>query len=175
MAADRQAAGERPSPPVRPLERGGPAIPAGIEGAIAALLMAGLFLVTFANVVVRYFTNVSFAFTEEYSVAMMVVMALVGSAGAFALNRHLRMTFLVDRLPFAPRRIVEIAVLLVCAGFFSALAWYGGRYAWDEYRFEVLSPGLGVPQWLYTVWLPLFSALIVLRVLGRMVRVLRAG
>jgi TRAP-type transport system small permease protein len=29
------------------------------------------------------------------------------------------------------------------------------------------SPGLGYPAWIYTVWLPLLSVAIILRVLGR--------
>jgi TRAP-type C4-dicarboxylate transport system permease small subunit len=57
---------------------------------------------------------------------------------------------------------------------FAAIAWYGARLTWDEYRFEVLSPGLGVPQWLYTVTLPALSALICLRIAGRLVRVFRS-
>jgi TRAP-type C4-dicarboxylate transport system permease small subunit len=160
--------------PAHQLERGRPRVPPAIEGAVAALLMGALFLITFSNVVVRYFTSASFAFTEEYSVALMVTMAFVGSASAFALDRQIRMNFFVDRLAFAPRRAIELFVIVVCAAFFAALAWYGGRYVWDEYRFEVLSPGLGVPQWMYTMALPLCSGLIVARLLGRLVRVLRA-
>lgn len=161
---DRGPLGERP-----------PLVTAGIEGAIGAVLMAALFLITFANVVVRYFTNVSFAFTEEYSVALMVVMALAGSSAAFALDRQLKVGFFVDRLPMPARRAVEAAGLAVGAVFFAALALYGGYYTWDEYRFEVLSPGLGVPQWQYTIALPVFSALIALRLLGRLMRVAMAG
>lgn len=162
------------SGPAHQLERGRPLVSPRIEGAVAALLMGGLFLITFTNVLVRYFTDISFAFTEEYSVAMMVTMAFVGSASAFALDRQIRMTFFVDRLGFGLRRAIEILVIVVCAAFFAALAWYAGRYVWDEYRFEVLSPGLGVPQWMYTIALPVCSGLIVARLLGRLVRVLRA-
>jgi TRAP-type transport system small permease protein len=53
------------------------------------------------------------------------------------------------------------------------LTWLATRYVWDEYRFEVLSPGLGIPQWRYTVALPVLSGLICLRILGRFVRVFR--
>jgi TRAP-type C4-dicarboxylate transport system permease small subunit len=165
-----------PSAPGRgPLGERPPRVPAGIEGAIGAVLMAALFLITFANVLVRYFTNVSFAFTEEYSVALMVVMAFAGSSAAFALDRQLKVGFFVDRLPMAARRAAEAAGLAIGAVFFGALAVYGGYYTWDEYRFEVLSPGLGVPQWQYTIALPVFSALIALRLLGRLVRVALSG
>lgn len=151
-----------------------PAIPTTFEGMLGAGLMFALFLITFANAVVRYFTNVSFAFTEEYSVALMVVMVLVGSAVSFAHDRQLRMSFLTDRLPDQARWLVELAVLATCAAFFLALAFYAASYVWDEYRFEVMSPGLGIPQWRYTIALPILSLLIALRICGRLLRVAKA-
>jgi TRAP-type C4-dicarboxylate transport system permease small subunit len=152
-----------------------PRIPVTVEGVIGAAIMAALALITFANVVVRYFTSVSFAFTEEYSVALMVVMTFVGAAAAFGADRHIRMTFFTERLaPRAARRI-EMLVLLACLGVFAAIAWLGAWYTWDEYRFEVMSPGLGVPSWLYTIWMPLLSVVICLRIAGRAWRVARAG
>ena len=53
---------------------------------------------------------------------------------------------------------------------FGLLAWYGALMAWDDYRYEVTSPSLGVPQWWYTVWLPLLSLVIVLRLVALLVR-----
>jgi TRAP-type C4-dicarboxylate transport system permease small subunit len=152
-----------------------PRIPVTIEGAIGAAIMAALALITFANVVVRYLTSVSFAFTEEYSVALMVVMAFVGAAAAFAADRHIRMTFFTEKLAPRAARRVEMLVLLTCLFVFAAIAWLGAWYTWDEYRFEVMTPGLGVPSWYYTVWMPLLSVMICLRILGRMWRVARVG
>ena len=45
--------------------------------------------------------------------------------------------------------------------FFIALAVLGTRVVWDEFRFEETSPGIGVPKWWYTIWLPLLSVAIV--------------
>jgi TRAP-type C4-dicarboxylate transport system permease small subunit len=42
--------------------------------------------------------------------------------------------------------------------------------AWDDYDFEVTTPALGIPQWWYTIWLPLLSVLIVARILGALRR-----
>ncbi len=148
-----------------------PAVSESIERMLGAAIMAVLCLITFANVVVRYFTNISFAFTEELSVALMVIGALVGTAAAFAGDRHIRLTFLIERLPVAKQRLVELFVLLCCLGLFVMLTWLATRYVWDEYRFEVMSPGLGIPQWRYTVAMPVLSALICLRILGRLIRV----
>ena len=41
--------------------------------------MAALCLITLGNVVARYLTNYSFAFTEEYSIALMVVVTMLGA------------------------------------------------------------------------------------------------
>ncbi|WP_295002667.1 TRAP transporter small permease [uncultured Dechloromonas sp.] len=138
-------------------------------GAIERFLMAAsmgvLCLLTMANVLVRYFTDISFAFTEEISVALLVVMTLVGASHAFASNHHIAISFFVDRKPAlhgAARRLATLCSLIM----FGLLAWYGVLMAWDDYSFEVTSPSLGVPQWWYTVWLPLLSVLIVLRLLA---------
>ena len=48
----------------------------GFEDICAALMMAALCLITFANVIVRYFTDESFAWTEEISIFLMMAMAL---------------------------------------------------------------------------------------------------
>lgn len=151
-----------------------PRVPIKIEQAIGAAVMATIACITFANVVVRYLTNVSFAFTEEYSVALMVIMAMIGSAAACASDRHIRMTYLVDKLGPSARRRIELLCLALSILMFGTLVWLGSRHSWDEYRFEVLSPGLGVPQWLYTVWLPVLAALCVLRLVGRLMRVARS-
>jgi TRAP-type C4-dicarboxylate transport system permease small subunit len=63
--------------------------------------------------------------------------------------------------------------MLACFGLFALLTWLSASYVWDEYRFDVMSPGLGIPQWRYTVALPVLSLIISLRILGRLGRVWR--
>lgn len=155
------------------LDPHGPRIPASIEGAIAALLMAGLFLVTFANVVVRYFTDASFAFTEEFSVFLLVVLTLVGAAAAFARNRHIRVEFFADMTPPPVRRALEVLGLVLTIVLFAMVAWYGARFVADDWKFGTTSPGIGIPQWIYSVWLPVLALAIAGRALGRIVRLLR--
>jgi TRAP-type transport system small permease protein len=53
------------------------------------------------------------------------------------------------------------------------LTWYGAWLTWDEYRFEVLSSGLGHPQWLCTGCLPLLSLAVIGRAVGRIIRLAR--
>lgn len=152
-----------------------PASPPSFERNVLALVMAVLCLITMANVVVRYFTDISFAFTEEISVSLLVVMTLLGTATAFARDRHIAIVFLADRLPPRAREALACASLAASALMFGLLAWYGARMAWDDFRYEVTSPALGAPQWLYSLWLPLLSAAIVLRLALRLCRRMRGG
>lgn len=158
---------------IQPASEEAPRIPVRFEEFLAALAMALICLITFANVLVRYFTDESFAFTEEFSVFLMVVLTFVGAAAAFAKNTHIRMSFLVERLPPRFAHAIEIAVMCIAAALFVLIAWYGFKLLLDDWNYDTTSPGIGIPQWLYTLWLPLLSAAIVLRILGRLARLLR--
>ena len=150
-----------------------PRIPVKFEEFFAAAAMALICLITFANVLVRYFSDESFAFTEEFSVFLMVILTFAGTAAAFGKNSHIRMSFLVERLRPRIAHRIEIAMMASAAGLFIVMVWYGFRLFLDDWNFDTTSPGIGIPQWIYTIWLPLLSAVITLRIVGRIMRLLR--
>ena len=137
-----------------------------IEDWLTVIVMALLALITFANVLVRYFTSSSFAWTEEISVFLMIVLALVAGSAAVARDMHIRIEWFAERGSFARRRALARFGALMVALLFGAIAVLSVRVVWDDYRFEETSPGIGVPQWWYSAWLPVFSALITWRALG---------
>ncbi|MBN2752015.1 MAG: TRAP transporter small permease [Rhodospirillaceae bacterium] len=132
-------------------------------------------LISLANVVVRYTTDVSFAFTEEYSVFLLVFMTLIGSAVAFAGDGHIRITFLRDLLPVRFQRTADAFALLMSALLFVMILYYGAIFAYEEWLYEETSPGLGLPNWIYTVWLPLLCGLILFRIYARLRRLFSCG
>lgn len=145
-------------------------VPLKIEETLAGITIGLLALITFANVVVRYATNFSFAFTEEFSVFLMVLVALLGGSSVMAKGGHLKIMFLADKLSPQRRRIAGLITNALTAITFLLLAIFGSQMAWDEYRFEVTSPGLGIPTWIYTIWLPLLSFAIFGRSVGVLIR-----
>ncbi len=134
-----------------------------IDQALAAGAMAIICLISMANVIVRYVTDISFAFTEEFSVFLLVFMTLIGTALAFATKGHLRITFFVDRLPRSLRRGAEAVSLLATVTVFSLVCYYGALFAYDQWEFEETSAGLGYPSWIYSIWLPILGAAILYR------------
>ena len=148
-------------------------VPLKFEEYAAGITIGLLGIITFVNVVVRYLTNFSFAFTEEISIFLMVLVALLGGSSVMAKGGHLNIMFVVDRLSPERRRRVRIAAHALSVLMFALLAIFGARMAWDEYRFEVTSPGLGLPTWYYTVWLPILSLAICGRAVGALIRIRR--
>jgi TRAP-type transport system small permease protein len=144
-------------------------VPLKIEENLAGVAIGLLGLITFANVVVRYLTNFSFAFTEEFSIFLMILVAFLGGSSVMAKGGHLKITFVVDRFSPERRRVIGLAANALTALMFLLLAVFGGQMAWDEFRYEVTSPGLGIPTWFYTMWMPVLS----LAIFGRAVGVLR--
>ena len=143
------------------------------EEVVVAAGMAAIALITAANVVVRYLTNISFAFTEEYSVVLMVVVTVLGTSLAMAGGRHIKIEYFTYFLKPRGRQIAEIVAMVLVIVCFGIIMVYGFKLTWDEYRYDSLTPGLGDPQWLHTGWLPLLSVFVIARALGRALRMWR--
>ncbi len=145
-------------------------VPLKIEDWLTVLAMAALALITFANVLVRYFTNQSFAWTEEFSVFLMIVLSLVAGSAAVARNRHIRIEAIADAGSARRRRALARFGSLMVALLFALLAVLSVRLVWDNIRWDETSPGIGVPMWWYTIWLPVLSVAITGRAIGLFIR-----
>lgn len=140
-----------PSPDARP------------ERWLAALALVIISLISLGNVVTRYITGGSLAFTEELSVFLLVVLTFAGAAVALRRNGHIRIGMLERALPTGSRRLLVLFQGACGIAVLGLISWFGAKLAWQEYQWETLSPGLGLPQWWYIVWLPLLAAVMLVR------------
>jgi len=136
---------------------------ARLERLLATLAILIISLISLANVVVRYLTGGSFAFTEEFSVFLLVVLTFAGASVALRRHGHIRIAMLERALPAAPRRVLILFQGACGLAVLGLITWFGARMTWQEIQWGSLSPGLGLPQWWYLAWLPLLSALMMLR------------
>ncbi|MEO7403063.1 MAG: TRAP transporter small permease [Burkholderiales bacterium] len=140
--------------------------PGRIEDHLAVGALALLVVITFSNVVIRYATDQSIAWTEEISSFLMFASALLATSAAVARDRHIRIEMFFESGPLARRRRLALVSAAVVAAFFLFLGLLGGRLAWDEFRFEETSPGIGIPKWWYSIWLPILCFAVAIRALG---------
>jgi TRAP-type C4-dicarboxylate transport system permease small subunit len=141
-----------------------------IEDWLTVIAMGLLALITFANVVVRYFTDQSFAWTEEFSVFLMIVLALVAGSAAVARNRQIRIEYFADGGPLQRQRLLARFGAFMVFLLFALMAVLSSRVVYDHILYGETTPGIGVPQWWYSIWLPVMSVAIALRALGLFVR-----
>lgn len=154
-----------PDPPVR--------IPLRVEDWITVLTIGALAIITMANVLVRYLTEESFAWTEEISIFLLIVLTMSAGASAFVRNLHIRIELLADGGSAVRQRRMAVFGHSVTLAFFVVLTILLARMAMDEYNWGDTSPAIGVPTWWYSMWLPILSAGIALRTAGLLRRRLR--
>src|SRR5690606_30851916 len=141
---------EAPDPDVK--------VPLAIEDWLAVGVLAVLALITFTNVLVRYLTDQSFAWTEEISVFLLIVLTMAGGSSAFVRNHHIRIEAVADRGSPARQRRLALVSHTVVLLFFILLTVLSARLVLDEYRYEETSPAIGVPTRRYSSWLPALAA-----------------
>jgi TRAP-type C4-dicarboxylate transport system permease small subunit len=135
------------------------------EEVVAVLCMAALVVITLLNVVTRYVTEQSFAWTEEISIVLMVVMTLAGAAAAVARDAHIRIEALYDSGSEQRRRKLRLLSAGMTALVFGVLTLLFVRTVADEIRWNETSMGLGMPRWWFTSAAPLLTAAVALRAL----------
>ena len=148
-------------------------VPLRVEDWISVMAMAALALITFTNVLVRYLTNSSFAWTEEISVFLLIVVTMTAGSTAFVRNQHIRIEVFADNGPPRRQRLLAIVCSTAVLLFFILLTILSARMALDDYTWGDTSPAIGVPNWWYTIWMPILSFAITLRMTGMLRRLLR--
>lgn len=140
---------------------------ARFEELLGALLLAVMACISFINVIVRYCTNFSFSSSEELTVNLFVWIVLLGTSRAFREGSNFSMNLLYDAMPRSVRKLLYVFGIICCITFFAALCWQGSVEVMDEVELSVVSESLAIPVWLYTMATPLFSALIIVRILQK--------
>lgn len=134
------------------------------EAACAGMLLF-MAVLAFLNILTRYLTNFSLAFSEEIEVSLLVYLTMLGSAAAFRRGIHLGLVFLVNRFPRAAQRWLEVGSAALAVGLFLALFWFSLRQIQDEIAMATTSEALAIPQWIYTLGLPLGALMITVRII----------
>lgn len=143
------------------------------EKIICAILFMGMTLLGFANVVVRYGTNLSLAATEELLTNGFLLLTVFGAALAARRGEHLAVTLVHDMLPrtlWVPVFLLSVALSL---GLLAMSAWFSWESLTNLYGNRMRSYALGIPAWYYQAAVPFGFALIILRYLQHSIEVLR--
>ncbi|AZV45538.1 TRAP transporter small permease [Peribacillus asahii] len=134
-----------------------------LEEWLLAILMIVICGVTMANVLSRYFLNVSLSMTEELTTNLFAYAIFIGASLLAREKGHLGFSLLTDYLP--PKLQIIIAILIGCLTtvFFAVLFWFGLEMVMQQYEYQQKTPALGLDEWIMGLAVPLGSFLCVLR------------
>lgn len=138
-----------------------------LEEATGVVLLALMAVLAFVNVITRYFIHYSLAFSEEIEVAGLVWVTMLGAAAGFRRGIHLGFDLLKFRFPLFGRKVLFPLATILNLLTMAFLIWFSFYQISDEMTFKTTSEALNIPQWWYTLALPVGGVL----VLGRIMEV----
>ena len=134
------------------------------EEVACVVIFTVMTLIAFGNILSRYVFKYSFAFTEELVVSLFVWLTLFGAAAAFRTGSHLGFTLLFEKMPIKLRQIQLWFFCALSTILFLALIYYSIKQVNYEITFNIRSMGVGIPQWYYTIGMPVWSMLVLFRI-----------
>lgn len=134
------------------------------EEVLCAILFAIMGIIMFVNVISRYLLKYSLAFTEELVVSFFVWLTLLGAAIAFRQGSHLGFNFIMDRLPLKIQKGLLWLSAFLGSFLFLVLIYFSIHQVREEITLGMTSSGIGVPQWWYSIGMPIWSVLVIIRI-----------
>lgn len=149
-------------------------ITAHFEEVLCAILFAIMAILAFVNIISRYLLKYSLAFTEEILISFFVWLTLLGTAIAFRQGGHLGFNFITDRLPGTFRKLFVWVSALLGVMLFLFLIYFSIFQLKEEISMNITSSGIGIPQWWYTIGMPIWSILVIVRIIQGAYRACKA-
>jgi C4-dicarboxylate transporter DctQ subunit len=144
-----------------------------LEEGLVTFLMAAMTLVTFVQVVARYVFNYSFVWALELTGVMFAWLIFAGMSYGVRVGAHIGVDALVRSLGSGAARVVGIVATLLCIVYAAIVTVGGYQYVAKMYDVGILMQDMPVQQWIPRAILPIGFALLALRFLQVLVRLIR--
>lgn len=133
------------------------------EEIVSSVVLVGMLLLTFVNVIFRYCFSASISFTEEITTALFVLLCMLGTAVAAKRQSHLGLSLLTDRMtPRGQARAAFVGNLLGMV-FSAVMIFTGIKMAHTEFVLKQITIALQWPEWIYGSFVPIGAAFMLIR------------
>jgi C4-dicarboxylate transporter, DctQ subunit len=145
------------------------------EDVTVVVLFLAAVLLYFSQVVSRYAFGFTFAWAEEVIVTMVVWACFIGASIATRHHAHISVDLVVNQLPRVPRRIAALAALGLWILFAFLMFWWGAGFVVSVAATGNRAESIDVPAYVLYIAVPLGGALMTIRLLQEVWKVLRPG
>ncbi len=116
-----------------------------LDWAVTCVAMAVLIFVTFIGVIMRYFFNDPFVWTEEVQLWCFVWVAFIGGGATFRSGGHVSIDILVDSLPKSLQKIIKVIEYIVVIAVLIYYTTYSTVLVQQMIKTERVTNILGIP------------------------------
>ncbi|RED42079.1 TRAP-type mannitol/chloroaromatic compound transport system permease small subunit [Rhodopseudomonas thermotolerans] len=137
---------------------------------IAAWLIAPIFLLLMADVIMRYVVGSAAIWTAELAQLVFGVYAVIAGGYLLAERAHVNVDIIYGRFSPAQKAKVDLATSFLFFLFMAVLIWQGTDMAWESAaKFETSSSIWNPPIWPVKIAIPVAGVLLLLQGLVRIV------
>lgn len=150
-----------------------------ISGYIGGWLIVLMGLLIFVEVISRYVFNWALMLSDEFSGYMLVALVYIGACFAWRQHAHVRITFLVSRLPSKIASRMRLISLVVVLFFLTTLLWSTYSFLSMSFRLKMHSSSwlrvpLQGPHMTLMIGFSLFALIVIVDIVTTVIRI-RAG
>jgi C4-dicarboxylate transporter DctQ subunit len=140
------------------------------EEVLGGVLMALIFVCATFQVLNRFILHFSAPWTEEVCRYAFIWIALLGIANGVKRGTHLNVNLIDGVLSPKAKLILELLLDIVCLALMAYMFKISVDYLARVASYGTKSVGLGIQMWIIYLILPLFSALTIIRLIEKYVR-----
>ncbi|MEK9968842.1 MAG: TRAP transporter small permease [Ferrovibrio sp.] len=144
-----------------------------LEEGMIVLLLSGMTLLTFVQVVARYVFNSGFVWALEATTYMFAWLVLVGISYGVKVGFHIGIDVVVKLLPPAKQRLVGLLATALCLLYAGILLVGSYNYVDTMHMLGVEAEDIAIERWLLAIILPIGFALLGFRLAQTAWRILR--
>jgi len=133
------------------------------EEMVISILLAGMVLVTFSQVIARYVFNSGAVWALELTTYLFAWLVLFGMSYGVKVGAHLGVDAFVKLFSKRGQRILTIIAALCCIAYGVILLYGAWEYISKMYRFGIEAEDLPIPRWIPYSMLPIGLTLLTLR------------
>ena len=137
-------------------------IVAEIEKTVTSVILVFVTILTFANVVVRYLTPNQFAWSEELTINLFVLLIMMGGGLCARDGSLVSLSLVFDMLGVKGRKLFVAIITVVNISFASILLKTGIDKVITQMSSGKQTPSLLLPEWIFTVFLPIGAVFMIL-------------
>ncbi len=134
-----------------------------LEESLIALLLAAMTLITFYQVVARYFFNGGFVWALELTTYLFAWLVLLGMSYGVRVGAHIGIDAITRLLPKNGQQVLAILATLLCLAYCVLLFIGGIQYVSMIYELGIQTEDLPIGQWIPYSILPIGLALLFFR------------